>query len=332
MKLSDLKRLTEEEARELIESVIWPNGPVCCKCGNADASRIVPIKANKDKRIREGLRRCKECRGTFTVMQGTVMEGSHLPMRTWVYIIATMTNAKKGVSARQLQRELKEMLPGGSYGNFRNIWHACHRVRHAMTHQGIAEMLGGEGRVVEVDTTSLGGAPRYPGQVKDKTIVLTLVERGGKSFSTVIRKEDSITFRENLLRYVDTRSHLMTDNHKGFVMVGKSFTSHETTSHTMKEYVRGNIHSNTAEGWFSAAKLSYRAIHHGYSDAHAFRYLAERDHAYNTRKLSDVERVKYTIKLMVGKRLLYKAPKGSPQVEGGYLVPRPDQAPPTPEA
>lgn len=325
VKIADLKRLSEDEARELIEGVVWPHGPSCFKCGNCDQGRIVKLKADKAKRIRAGLHRCKECRSTFTVTKNTIMEGSHLPMATWVYIIASMCNAKKGVSARQLQRELKEIRPNGDYGNYRNIWHACHRVRHAMAEGDITKLLGGEGRIVEVDTTALGGQPRYPGQKKDKTIVLTLIERGGRSYAKVIRKEDATTFHENLLKYVDTRSRLMTDNHKGFVLVGRKFASHETTAHTLREYARGDVHSNTAEGWFSAAKLSYRAVHHGYSDAHSFRYLAERCAAWNTKTMSDVDRVLFTIKNTVGKRLYYKAPKHALRPEGGqHLVAGPD--------
>lgn len=332
MTIADLKRFTEDEARELFEAVLWPDGPVCMKCGNCDQNRIARMKPNKGARIREGLRRCMDCRTTFRVQNGTILEGSHLPLSTWLFIVSAMASSKKGISAKQLQRELKAMHPNGDYGNYRNIWHACHRIRHAMEQHGMSELLGGAGRVVEADTTWFGAKPRYPGQVKDKTIVLTLVERGGRSFSKVIRREDAETFRANLLKYVDTRSKLMTDNHKGFVMPGKQFASHETTAHTLKEYARGDVHSNTAENWFSAAKLSFRATHHGYSDAHAFRYLAERDHAYNTRHLSDVERVRYTIQRMAGKRLFYKAPKNAPRPAGDYLVGESDQTPATPQA
>jgi hypothetical protein len=315
MTISDLKRLSEQEARELIEGVLWPNGPSCHKCGNCDQERIVKVAANKAKRIREGLYRCKECRATWTVTKGTVMEGTHLPMNVWVFIIASMLVAKKGVSARQLQRELKEMHPNGDYGNYRNMWHACHRVRHAMADEGLAELLGGEGRIVEADESGFAGQPRHINNgakviVKPKTVVLTLVERGGRSRSKVIPQVDSVTMRKELLKYVDTRSRLMTDNHKAYVSPGKAFASHETTAHTRKEYARGDVHSNSAEGWFSAAKLSYRAIHHGYSPEHTFRYLAERDFMWSTRNISDVDRVLMAIKQTAGRRLYYKAPKG----------------------
>lgn len=326
MTISDLKRMTEEDARELIESVIWKDGCVCPKCGNCDQERIVRIEANKAKRIREGLRRCKECRGTFTVTNNSIMEGSHLPMRTWVYIIASMCTAKKGISSRQLQRELKDMHPNGGYGNIRNIWHACHRVRLAMSEDGITELLGGEGKIVEMDESVFAGAPRSVNNgkttiVRDKTVVVTLTERGGRSRSGVIRDTTAASLGEYLNKYADKRSRLMTDNAKGYIVPGRAFVSHETTSHTTKEYARGDVHSNTAEGWFSAAKLSFRAIHHGYSPEHAFRYLAERDLMWSTKTMSDVERVKLTISKAVGKRLFYKAPKAAQRPQGGqHLV------------
>jgi hypothetical protein len=328
MTIADLKRLTEDEARELIESVLWPQGPSCYKCGNCDQDRITKVKANKAKRIREGLYRCKECRATFTVTKNTIMEGSHLPMNTWVFIMASMCNAKKGVAARQLQRELKEIRPNGDYGNYRNLWHACHRVRHAMADEGLAELLGGEGRILEMDESHFGAPPRYPlpkGQYKEKTIVVTLVERGGLSRSAVVRDTTAVSLGAHLKQYADTRSRLMTDNLKSYIMPGKHFADHQTTAHTMKEYVRGDVHSNTAESWFAVAKLSYRAIHHGYSDAHTFRYLAERDAAWNTKYMSDVDRVLLTISKTAGKRLYYKAPKGARRQNGSDQLVGPDR-------
>ena len=325
MTIAGLKRLTEQEARELIESVIWPNGPVCMGCGNCDQERIVKIAANPAKRIREGLYRCKECRKQFTVTVGTIMAEAKLPMNVWVYIIASMCNAKKGVSARQLQRELKEMMPNGGYGNFRNIWFACHRVRHAMAEGGFAGLLGGEGKIVEMDESPFSGVPRHTHNGKkvsprNKFVVATLVERGGRSVSAVVKDTTAETLGAYLVKYADTRSRLMTDNYKGYVTPGKKFLSHETTAHTLKEYARGDVHSNTAEGFFSAAKLSFRAIHHGYSAEHANRYLAERDFTWSTKYMSDVDRVMLAIQQTAGKRLYYKAPKNDGRREGAQFV------------
>lgn len=335
MTISDLKRLNEAEARELIESVIWPTGPACHKCGNCDQARIVKVKANPAKRIREGLYRCKECRSTFTVTKDTIMEGSHLPMRTWVYIIASMCNAKKGVAARQLQRELKQMRANGEYGNYRNLWHACHRVRLAMADEGVTELLGGEGRILEMDESPFSGAPRHTKHgskvsVREKTIVVTLVERGGKARSAVVPDVTAATLGSYLEKNADPASRLMTDNLKSYVSPGKKFAAHHTTAHTLKEYARllhdGTVaHSNTAEGWFSAAKLSFRAIHHGYSPEHTFRYLAERDAMWNSKNISDVDRVKMIIGRTAGKRLYYKAPRNSRR-EAVVLVPSADTA------
>lgn len=325
MTISDLKRLSEQDARALIEGVIWPHGPTCPHCGNCDQARIGKVKANPAKRVREGLYQCKECkpRRQFTVTKGTILEGSHLPMRTWVYIIASMCNGKKGVAARQLQRELKAMAPNGDYGNFRAIWFACHRVRHAMADPRVTQLLGGHGKVIECDETVVGGKPRNPGDngkgpYGNKSIVVTLVERGGGARSAVINDVNSYTLRGHLLKHGDTASRLMTDEHRSYNWPGKSFASHDSTKHRQREYARGDVFSNTAESYFATLKRSVYAVHHHWSKVHLHRYLSERDLVWSTKTISDTDRVLMVIGKTVGKRLYYKAPKDG-RWEGGIL-------------
>lgn len=147
MSIKDLKNLSEDEARKLLESVLWPEGPVCPHCGNCDQARIGHLAANPAKKIRAGLKQCKECRKQFTVTVNTVFASSKLPIATWLYIIASMCASKKGISALQLQREF------GSK-NYEAFWFACMRVRHAMTMPALADMMGG---VIHADETYVGG-------------------------------------------------------------------------------------------------------------------------------------------------------------------------------
>ncbi|MEO8067041.1 MAG: IS1595 family transposase [Flavobacteriales bacterium] len=313
MTITDLKRLTEDEARQLIEGAVWPHGPVCPHCGNADHARIGKVKANPKKRVRAGLYQCKECspRRQFTVTKGTFLESTHLPMRTWVYIIAAMCNSKTGVASRQLQRDLKEMKEDGSYGNFQSIWYACHRVRHAMSTTELDGLLGGEGKTLEADETFMGPRttkPRQPRSVgkKDKIPVVTLIERSGGARSTVANDITAFTLRNHLVKHGNPASRLMTDEHAGYKWPGKLFKSHESVNHSKREYARGEVTSNEVESFFSLVKKSAYAVHFHYSRQHMGLYLSERDYTWTTRKMSDVERVKLVFKKGVGKRLLYK--------------------------
>src|SRR4051812_16409197 len=114
-----LPNLTEAEARQHIEAIRWPNGPVCPHCGSINVYRM------GGKTIRDGLLACRDCKGHFTVTVGTVMEDSHLPLSTWVRAFHLMASSKKGISALQLQRNL-------GLGSYRTAWHLAHRVREAM--------------------------------------------------------------------------------------------------------------------------------------------------------------------------------------------------------
>ncbi len=142
----DLCRLTETEARALLEAVRWPNGAACPHCGSVKVSKLGGKAAEK------GLYKCKEslCRKKFTVRIGTIFEESPIALRDWVYAFARMCASKKGVSAHQLHRELDI--------TYKSAWFLCHRVRHAMNDGGLGSPLGG---IVEVDETFVGGKPRH---------------------------------------------------------------------------------------------------------------------------------------------------------------------------
>src|SRR6266516_4174369 len=135
---------TDEAAREYLESVRWPKGPVCPHCGNCDATRIYQIAANPAKKIRAGLRECKECTKQFTVTVGTIFEDSHIPLGKWLVAWYLLCASKKGISALQMQRMLE-------LGSYRSAWFMMHRIRFALRDDVFSEPLGGGEKIVEAD-------------------------------------------------------------------------------------------------------------------------------------------------------------------------------------
>jgi transposase-like protein len=217
----------ETKAREWLEARVWPNGPVCPHCGNADHAKL---KALQGKAHRPGLYQCADCREQFTVTVKTVFERSKIPLTKWLAALFLLTASKKGVSAHQIHRLLDI--------SYKSAWFMMHRLREALRTGGLAPM-GGSGKIVEVDETYIGkGQPVRRGGSTHKNTVLTLVERGGRARSFHI---DSATIaqvapiiRENIKR----ESRLMTDEANIYPEVGANFSSHDAVNHSEKEYVR----------------------------------------------------------------------------------------------
>ena len=122
--LTDPTYNDEDTARAYFEAIRWPDGVVCCHCGNTDSARIYAIKANPAKKVRAGLYECQECHGQFTVRTGGVMESSHVPLTKWALAYRFMASSKKGMSAHQLHRSI-----GVTY---KTAWFMWHRIREAM--------------------------------------------------------------------------------------------------------------------------------------------------------------------------------------------------------
>jgi transposase-like protein len=142
--LQDPRFTDETTAREALEAVVWPNGPTCPHCGNADANNIAKLET---KSVRPGLHYCNECGKQFTATVGTVFERSKIPLTKWWLAMHLIGSSKKGISSHQLHRML-----GISY---KSTWFMMHRIREAMRIGGFAPM-GGEGSVVEADETFIG--------------------------------------------------------------------------------------------------------------------------------------------------------------------------------
>jgi len=289
----------EIKAREALETIRWPDGPVCPHCGNVEQDKIAK---GQGAAHRSGLYYCAACNGQFTVTVGTVMERSKIPLSKWLFAMHLIGASKKGISALQLSRML-----GVTY---KSAWFLCHRIREAMD-PATSGQLGGLGKVVESDETVIGGKAKNRAHAKKepkKHTVLTLVERDGKSRSFHVANVKAKTLREKIVTTASRKSHLMTDELGSYVGIGKEFANHSSVNHSADEYVRlgGFVHVNTAECRFSLMKRAVFGTHHSISEAHLPRYLVEWDFKYNTRKMKDGERAALIAKGIEGKRLTYR--------------------------
>lgn len=305
--LSIMRRFsTEEAARTYFERMRWPNGPVCPHCGSQKAYARKP---NAKARTRPGLFKCGECKDTFTVTVGTVMEASKIPLNKWLIAFYIMCASKTQVSALQLQRQLE-------IGSYRSALFLCHRIRFALKDISPAGQLTGE---VEADETYIGGKARGRGRgyTGNKIAVVSLVQRGGDVRSTVAERVSGKTITTLLKRHVAAEAHLNTDESPLYKKAGKDFASHATVNHSVDEYgyydyrTKRTVTTNTVEGFFGNAKRSLDGTHHQISRQHLHLYTAEVDFKYNTRKSSDGERTAEGIRRIEGKRLMYK-----PKVSG----------------
>ncbi len=298
---------TEEAARDYFEQLRWPNGPVCAHCGNADQQRVYKLTPNPEKGIRPGLYRCAECQQNFTVTVGTVMEDSHIPLNKWLVGFYMMCATKTQVSALQLQRQLE-------IGSYRSAWFMCHRIRFALQDIMPTDKLDG---TVEADETCVGGVKRGMGRhyTGNKTAVVSLVERGGRVRSQVVRKVNGETLGKLLKKHIAETDHLNTDEASVYRKPGKSFASHDVVNHGNEEYARQDVSgrlatTNTAEGFFGNSKRSPDGTHHQVSAKHLPLYLAELDFKYNTRKETEGARTAIGIPKIVGKLLMLRRPAG----------------------
>ena len=298
----------EDAARKHFEALRWPDGPVCPHCGVVGEATEL-----QGKSTRPGLYKCRPCQKPFTATMGTLYERSHIPLHKWLLATHLMAASKKGMSAHQLWRML-------GFGSYRTAWFMAHRIREGMAPLGKAGPLGGEGKIVEADTTYIGGKEKNKHVGKrdrkkiggvGKQIVHTLVERGGRARSDHIPNISGKTLRPVVMRQVNRKSAFMTDEAGEYYHLGKEFARHETVNHSADEYVRGDAHSNTVEGYFSILKRGIIGTYHHVSEAHLKRYLAEFDFRYNERSalgVDDKTRAAKAVKGIEGKRLTYRQP------------------------
>jgi hypothetical protein len=266
---------------------------------------------------RDGLYYCPDCRGQFTVMTGSVMERSHLPLTKWVMAIRLLTGSKKGVSAHQLHRMLDI--------TYKSAWFMAHRIREAMRDESPMP-LGGEGEVIEVDEMYHGkkeiptpsparrGRPYIKkGKAAEKRPIVALVERGGEARAFSMPVVTAKNIREKVVTHTSRKSRLHTDESNLYVTMGKEFAAHETVNHSAKEYARGKgddlVTTNSVEGFFGIFKRGMVGVYQHCGEQHLQRYLDEFSFRYSNRAklgIDDDERAVIATRGMDGKRLTYR--------------------------
>jgi transposase-like protein len=307
---------SEGQAVEFLEARRWGELPCCPRCGSVNVYKMtdaVTLERNKDFRWR-----CRDCAKTpkakamFTVRTGTVFEESRLPLWVWVHAYWRACASKKGVSAKQIERET-----GIAY---KSALFLMDRIREGVGGSGGPTKLDG---IVEADETYVGGKPRPKSKLRreaeasgaipktpdrksgetDKTPVMGIVERGGRLRLRVADRVTAKSLGAALAEHVAKSASLMTDESNKFTTPGREFASHDTVNHKQKEYVRGDVTTNTIEGAFSLLKRGVYGTFHSLSRHKLPLYLREFEFRYNTRAIDDAARADAAIRSSDGKRL-----------------------------
>lgn len=301
MSLLSQKHLQDEEAAYAwVEARVWPHGPVCPHC--QEKARISKMQG---KATRFGLYKCYACRKQFRVTVNTIFEKSHVPLYLWLQAFYLIAGSKKGISSNQLHRTLGVTL--------KTAWFMSHRIREAMRQGSLAPPppMGGEGGIVEADETYIGRSkfPRLPrGGFQHMNVVLTLVERGGKARSFHVDRTDAVSILPVINENIAKEATVMTDDGRHYYRL-RYMRKHEKVNHKVGEYVRGEVHTNTVEGYFSIFKRGMKGIYQHCGERHLHRYLAEFDFRYNHRVklgINDEARAAAAVEGVVGKRLTYR--------------------------
>ena len=288
---------SEEAAFARLESIVWPDGPHCPRCGSFD--RITKVNGG-----RLGLWRCGPCKRQFTATVGTVFERSHVPLHKWFQAAHLMASSKKGISAHQMHRTLKV--------TYKTAWFMEHRLREAMRDGVFAVPFGTGGGAVEADETFIGRKKGQPMRSAwhHKMKVLTLIDRDSRQARSMVlddvkAHEIAPILRKNIAK----EARLMTDEGNHYIRIGQEFAEHGVVNHKAKEYVRDDVHTNTAEGYFSVFKRGMKGVYQHCAEKHLHRYLAEFDFRYNNRAalgVGDQARANKALRGIVGKRLMYR--------------------------
>ncbi len=255
---------SDDECREYLTTLRWPNGMACLRCGSVDVTTLP----------KRNLFQCSDCRYQFSVTTNTIMHDSHLPLRKWLLAIYLIVESKKSLSAAQLGRNINVQ--------YRTAWYLAQRIREALKTPDA--MLAG---IVEVDETWIGGSAVGKGRhyMGNKSLVAGAIERGGE----VRMKHVPSTSKKVLHAFIedmisDDAEAIYTDEWRGYNDIGDENTRHETINHSIKEYARGDVHTNSIEGMWSLFKRGVVGSFHHVSKKHLERYLDEFEFRFNNRK------------------------------------------------
>jgi transposase-like protein len=303
----------EDKAREFLEKLRWPDGPICPHCGEINnAYRLEPKPSKKGTHVRKGVWKCGGCREQFTVTVGTIFEDSHIPLSKWLLAYHLLCASKKGMSAHQLHRMLKV--------TYRSAWFMAHRIRYTMSQEPLSSKLDG---IIEIDEAYIGGKFRIrnPQAVKparagdraqafaNKAAVVSVLQRGGRVQSQHVQRVTAENLRPIVDQMVAEDAHVMTDS--STVLAGAlKGRKHDQVNHRADEYVRYEngvcITTNSIEGYFATLKRGINGVYHHVGKQHLHRYLSEFDFRYNSRKEKDGDRTLMALKSTGGKRLMLR--------------------------
>jgi len=290
----------ELAAVKFLETQRWGNDPACVLCGSTNVYKMKD--ASTGKRNKRFLWRCHDCKNQYTVRKGTVYEESRLDLRHWCYAFWRASTSKKGVAALEVQRHCQISLKSALF--------LLNRIRFAMAPDpDIAPKLTG---TVECDETYVGGKPRYKGDNKrgrgtKKIPVFAAVERQGRIRRRVITNVTCKTLEKAIHETVDSKARIITDDYAAYIGIGSEYAGgHESIRHSTREYVRGDIHTNTAESSFAIVKRGLMGIYQSVSKEYLHRYLWQFDFIWNNRHMNDGERTVAAIQSAEGKRLMFQ--------------------------
>ena len=287
---------TEEAATEWFESVVWPDGRHCPKCGS------LRTRAASHKKMPYW---CSDCRSYFSVKTGTAMQASKIPLRKWAIAVYLCLTSLKSVSSMKLQRDIGVSQP--------TAWFMLHRIREAWGNDGKGPFDG----PVEVDEAYFGGKRRNMSNAQRKTLAAEGAGRGtiGKVAvvgakcrtsnqvrSEVVEATDKATLHEFVAESAEEGATVFTDDAAAYE--GIPF-DHESVKHSVSEYVNGMAHTNGIESFWSMLKRSHKGTFHKISPKHLQRYVSEFAGKHNVRRSGTLAQMRDTVARLVGRRLLY---------------------------
>ncbi len=270
----------EQACIDHLTNLRWRDGAYCPHCGSAKVYHFSNNRAHK----------CGDCRKRFSIKVGTIFEDSKISLKKWFIAIYLITSHKKGIASTQLAKDIKVTQ--------KTAWFMLHRLRFASQSRSFNKPLNG---TVEIGETFVGGKEknklahkRQKGtqgrSTKTKMAVLGMVERGGNLKAKSITKVDTGTMMPIISETVESGSDVMTDEFGGYRNLSADY-NHRYITHSVGEYVNGNIHTNTIEGAWSLFKRGVVGIHHHICRKHLDHYLNDFTYRYNTRHLNEGERV-----------------------------------------
>jgi transposase-like protein len=284
---------------EFVADLRWPDGPTCPRCGSQEHSFLST----------RSLWKCKACKKQYSVKAGTIFEDSPLPLDKWLCAIWLIANSKNGVSSHELGRSIGITQ--------KSAWFVNHRIRLAMM-TGTFESFDG---TVEVDETFIGGRAKYMhkrdrdrkigpkgkvAQGNNKTIVVGAIERGGRVTTKIIPDARAMNLEPIIFDNVIQGSVVYTDHHHGYKAISQyGAYEHHTVNHSNDEYVRGDVHTNTIENFWSVVKRALHGTYISVEPFHLFRYMDERVFCFNERHRDDQGRFLAVLAMVSGRRLTY---------------------------